>query len=189
MVWGKPRETVGRKGAGPRLTGLVGARWTGQDSRTAIGMCGFFYVLAAGKPGEDRLSFMLQTITSARQAQDKTTVMNGTSRLSGLIVALFLAPLFVSISCAQQATEENITTDEQRLIQLVKQEVLEELRNGEFLRQQIELGIQAYVKSQQDAQVAVRAEKRAWRTRGSRMYGPSPANGITSMVIPRRQYH
>ena len=89
--------------------------------------------------------------------------MNGTSRLVGLVVVLLLSPLAGSLSAAQRAAEENRTTDEQRLIQEIKQEIVEELLSGEFLRQQIELGIQDYIKTQQESQIAARAEQQRLR--------------------------
>jgi protein-disulfide isomerase len=77
-------------------------------------------------------------------------------------------------------------TDEQRLTEKIKQEVMKELREGDFLRQQIELGIQEYAKKQQEAQVATRAEaarlanekaKNVRRVSGTRdhIYGNSKA--------------
>lgn len=85
--------------------------------------------------------------------------MNGTSRRVGLIVALLLASLSMPINGAQQTAEETRTTDEQRLIQDITQKVIDELSNGDFLRQQIELGIRDYIESEQEAQVAARAEQ------------------------------
>jgi len=65
-----------------------------------------------------------------------------------------------SLARAQQAPAPKTgTTDEQRLIQKVKEEIMKELREGDFLGQQIEIGIQKYIKKQQDAQAAARAQQ------------------------------
>ncbi|MGE5819778.1 MAG: DsbA family protein [Deltaproteobacteria bacterium] len=45
------------------------------------------------------------------------------------------------------------------LIQKIKEAVMKELREGDFLGQQIEIGIQKYIKKQQDAQAAARAHE------------------------------
>ena len=72
--------------------------------------------------------------------------------LAGGVVA-FMA-LFVSIADAQQGAE---VPDEQKLVEKIKEAVMKELRESDFLSQQIELGIQNYIKKQQQAQVAARA--------------------------------
>ena len=83
--------------------------------------------------------------------------MTPSLRLSGLIAALLLAPLFMSTSAAQQ--DQKTPTAEQQLIERVKKEVMEELRQGEFLRQQIQLGIKDFIKKQKQAKVAARAAR------------------------------
>jgi protein-disulfide isomerase len=78
--------------------------------------------------------------------------------LIGLFV--FLASNFDSLARAQQqAAPKTEPTDEQRLIQKIKEEIMKELREGDFLSQQIEIGIQKYIKKQQDAQAAARAHE------------------------------
>jgi protein-disulfide isomerase len=72
--------------------------------------------------------------------------------LAGGVVA-FMA-LFVSIADAQQGAA---VPDEQKLVEKIKEAVMKELRESDFLSQQIELGIQNYIKKQQQAQVAARA--------------------------------
>jgi protein-disulfide isomerase len=74
------------------------------------------------------------------------------------VVALVLAPLFSPVGGAQQA-EDRRTTDERRLIQELKHEILEELRSGDFLHQQIELGIKEYLQNEQAARIATAAER------------------------------
>jgi len=70
-------------------------------------------------------------------------------------VVAFMA-LFVPIANAQQG---GATSDEQKLVEKIKEAVMKELRESDFLSQQIELGIQNYIKKQQQAQVAARAEE------------------------------
>jgi protein-disulfide isomerase len=64
--------------------------------------------------------------------------------------------LFVSIANAQQGAA---SSDEQKLVEKIKEAVMKELRESDFLSQQIELGIQNYIKKQQQAQAAARAEE------------------------------
>jgi len=70
-------------------------------------------------------------------------------------VVAFMA-LFVSVARAQQGGG---TPDEQKLVEKIKEAVMKELRESDFLSQQIELGIQNYIKKQQQAQAAARAEE------------------------------
>jgi len=70
-------------------------------------------------------------------------------------VVAFMA-LLVPIANAQQG---GATPDEQKLVEKIKEAVMKELRESDFLSQQIELGIQNYIKKQQQAQVAARAEE------------------------------
>ena len=70
-------------------------------------------------------------------------------------VVAFMA-LFVPIANAQQGAA---TPDEQKLVEKIKEAVMKELRESDFLSQQIELGIQNYIKKQQQAQVAARAQE------------------------------
>ena len=67
---------------------------------------------------------------------------------------------FESLARAQQQSTPNAgASDEQRLIQKIKEAIMKELREGDFLSQQIEIGIQKYVKKQQEAQAAARAQE------------------------------
>ena len=90
--------------------------------------------------------------------------MGKTSRQQGLRIVLFIALLvfsqsiFVSIARAQQnSPSKDGATDEQRLVQKIKEEIMKELREGSFLAGQIELGIQSYIKKQEEAHAAARA--------------------------------
>jgi protein-disulfide isomerase len=79
--------------------------------------------------------------------------MRKSSRYFAVSVVAFMA-LFVSIADAQQGAA---VPDEQKLVEKIKEAVMKELRESDFLSQQIELGIQNYIKKQQQAQVAARA--------------------------------
>lgn len=59
----------------------------------------------------------------------------------------------------QEETRKIQSIDEQRLVDKIKEEVLKELQEGEFLREQIQLGIQEYIKKQREAQVEAQAEQ------------------------------
>ncbi len=76
-----------------------------------------------------------------------------------LSLAVLLSPYLYTAIAQEGPAEKTRGDDEQRLIQEIKQEVMKELKEGEFLRQQIELGIEGYIKKQKDAQVEARAEK------------------------------
>jgi len=84
--------------------------------------------------------------------------MHGPSTRWALIFALVVAPLSWSAGSAQQAADQR-RSDERRLIREIRDEVLEELRNADFLRQQIELGIKDYLQKEQRAKVAAAADK------------------------------
>jgi protein-disulfide isomerase len=79
--------------------------------------------------------------------------MRKSSTYFAVSVGAFMA-LFVSIANAQQGAA---VPDEQKLVEKIKEAVMKELRESDFLSQQIELGIQNYIKKQQQAQVAARA--------------------------------
>jgi len=78
--------------------------------------------------------------------------------MTGVIV--FSAALMIPPARAQEGAPPKAgSTEEQRLIQKVKEEIMKELREGDFLGEQIEIGIQKYIKKQQDAQAAMRAHE------------------------------
>jgi protein-disulfide isomerase len=91
--------------------------------------------------------------------------MGSRSSFAGLVVIVFLSlctfwvALSVAPAHAQQNTGKTAVTDEQRLIQNAKEAVMKELREGDFLREQIQLGIQDYINKQKEAQLAARAEE------------------------------
>jgi protein-disulfide isomerase len=86
----------------------------------------------------------------------------------GLCISLFFlfalpiltASSLVSRASAQQGSAaKSVLTEEQSLIEKIKTEILKELREGDFLQQQIDLGIQNYIKRQEESQAAARAEE------------------------------
>jgi protein-disulfide isomerase len=92
------------------------------------------------------------------------TVVSGIARVLVLATALSLLPhLGAEAAAAQDAGQNAGPTEQDRLIQELVREisrrVVEDLRNGDFLREQIRLGIEAYVRDQEAAQAAVRAEQ------------------------------
>lgn len=79
-------------------------------------------------------------------------------RLVTVGTLVLAAAFFWSAANAQKTADSKPLTYEQRLTEKIKQEVMKELREGDSLRQQIELGIQEHTKKQQEAQVAARAD-------------------------------
>jgi protein-disulfide isomerase len=87
-----------------------------------------------------------------------TTIMG--NPIGFVLVAVLLGPLVVSAKAdGQQKPAASAASDEQKLIERVKEEVLKEIREGDFLREQIQLGIQEYLKRQREAQAAAQAEQ------------------------------
>jgi protein-disulfide isomerase len=81
-------------------------------------------------------------------------------RLVGVILlSLMIFVFFDSTKARAQQDPVNDASDRQKLIEKVKEEVMKELREGDFLREQIQLGIQDYIKKQKEAQVAAQAEQ------------------------------
>jgi protein-disulfide isomerase len=80
--------------------------------------------------------------------------------LNRFFAALVLLTVCLYGSAAHAQSASNISApDEARLIQKIKEEILKELREGNFLAEQIELGIQNYIKKQEAAQADARAEE------------------------------
>jgi protein-disulfide isomerase len=71
------------------------------------------------------------------------------------VLGLFFLVTLTSSSAVGQVDK---AVDEESLVRKIKDEIMKELREGDFLREQIESGIKDYVKRQQEAQVAARAE-------------------------------
>jgi protein-disulfide isomerase len=88
----------------------------------------------------------------------------GISRVLILAAAALLLPPRVLIAGPpQNAGQDSRAADNERLIQELVREitrrVIEDLRNGDFMRDQIRLGIETYVRDQQAAQTAARTEQ------------------------------
>lgn len=76
-----------------------------------------------------------------------------------LAAAMLLADARLSGPQAQMQPPKNLSADEQRLIQKAKEEVLKDLRESDFLKEQIQLGIQEYIRKQQEAQIAAKLKQ------------------------------
>jgi protein-disulfide isomerase len=91
------------------------------------------------------------------------TAIASASRALILATALSCIPLIAPVAGAQEAGQDTATIDDQRLLQELVNEitrrVVDELRSGDFLQEQIRLGIEAYVQDQQAAQAAASAEQ------------------------------
>lgn len=80
------------------------------------------------------------------------------SSVKPMHLSIFLALLIMAFSDLDAAAQTT-ATDEQRLIDQVKDAVLKELRTGNFFQEQVEIGIQNYIRKQEKAQEAARAEE------------------------------
>ena len=76
------------------------------------------------------------------------------SALMGLFQILTL-----TAAHAQDPSDTNWSLDERRIIQRAKDEIMKELGEGDFLREQIQRGIQDYIRKQQEAIVAGKVEQ------------------------------
>jgi len=76
-------------------------------------------------------------------------------------IALLAAVSMVAVATvrADEDSAPTSTLDEAQLIQRIKEEVIKELLEAGVLREQVEIGIQEYVKKQREAQVAARTEQ------------------------------
>lgn len=78
------------------------------------------------------------------------------------MIALLLTIIFTSttvVLAQDQTTAQPAPLNEQQIIQKAKEEVMKELRESDFLKQQIQLGIQEYVQKQKEAQAAAQVEQ------------------------------
>jgi protein-disulfide isomerase len=83
----------------------------------------------------------------------------GISAFSMLAVGMLAlgGALALSGAEAQEDAAATASVDEERIIQRAKEEILEELREGDLIREQVELGIQEYIRKQRETQAAARA--------------------------------
>ena len=90
---------------------------------------------------------------------------SGRSGLGHLLFPLFIIFFYLggTVSLLEVRAEEEAigqaTIDEERLIEKIKEEVMQDLKEGEWLSQQIELGIERYIQKQKTAKKAARAEQ------------------------------
>jgi protein-disulfide isomerase len=76
-----------------------------------------------------------------------------------VFMAVFLLLMLAHLGdCASASAQPSGASEEQKLIEKVRDAVIKELRDGDFFQQQVELGIQNYIKKQENAQAAARAE-------------------------------
>ena len=78
-----------------------------------------------------------------------------------LVFAFVCLPVFLlfSVVGAEQPANEGDTIDIDELTQKIKAEVMKELREGDFLQKEIDLGIQRYIEKQRKAQRDARAKQ------------------------------
>lgn len=76
-----------------------------------------------------------------------------------IFVALWAFALLLPFASTHAQEKTTLSPEEQRIIQKAKDQIWKELREGDFLREQIQLGIQEYIKRQAAAQEAARAEQ------------------------------
>ena len=76
-----------------------------------------------------------------------------------VFMAVFLLLILTHLGdCASASAQPSGASEEQKLIEKIRDAVIKELREGDFFQQQVELGIQNYIKKQENAQAAARAE-------------------------------
>ena len=80
----------------------------------------------------------------------------GRTAFFSISALLMLAHLAVG---SHAAAQQPAASEEAQFIKKITDAVIKELRQGDFLQQQIELGIQNYIKKQEEAQAAARAEE------------------------------
>jgi protein-disulfide isomerase len=81
----------------------------------------------------------------------------GISAFSMLTAGMLALGGALALSGAEAQEDAAASVDEERIIQRAKEEILEELREGDLIREQVELGIQEYIRKQRETQEAARA--------------------------------
>jgi len=81
-----------------------------------------------------------------------------TSALVFALVYLVGSLVFSGVRAEQHANEGD-TINIEELTQRIKQEIMKELREGDFLRKEIDIGIQRYIEKQRNAQRDARAKQ------------------------------
>lgn len=87
-----------------------------------------------------------------------TNPTKSTKILLFALVYLVGSVVFFDVRAEQHAVEED-TINIEELTLRIKQEIMKELREGDFLRKEIDLGIQRYVEKQREAQREARAKQ------------------------------
>lgn len=78
-------------------------------------------------------------------------------RVAGMVAILTI--IGILSSCSPQPEEDLNKYDEDHLVQRLKDEIMQELREGDFLKKEIEAGIKDYEAGKAQAQVDARAEQ------------------------------
>lgn len=87
-------------------------------------------------------------------------IKRNTGRLLIIGLSTGLASGFGLVLAAEPESQAALL-DEERIVQRLKEEIMQELRSGEFLQQQIQIGIRDYVTKQQQAQAKAREQQRS----------------------------
>ena len=75
------------------------------------------------------------------------------------VLVFLVGSLVFSGVWAEQHANEGDTINIEELTQRIKQEIMKELREGDFLRKEIDIGIQRYIEKQRKAQIDARAKQ------------------------------
>ena len=78
------------------------------------------------------------------------------AKLASVLACVVAISLFILPVQAEES--KSVTADEEQLVERIKSEVTRELLESDLLQRQIEIGIEKYVKKQQEAQAQARAE-------------------------------
>jgi len=85
-------------------------------------------------------------------------------RLSDYLLLAFVSFVLLATSGRALAVEHqqaDMTIDEERIVQRLREELMQEFRNGDFLQQQIEIGIRNFIRNQQQAQAETQQQQRS----------------------------
>lgn len=77
-----------------------------------------------------------------------------------LTVMVILLLIASGRSWSAESEQTMLSPEEERIVQRLKEELLKELRDGEFLQQQIEIGIRNFVRRQQEHQARAQQQQR-----------------------------
>ena len=87
-------------------------------------------------------------------------------------LTFLLSPLS---SVAAEDEQDALTASEERIVQRLKEEIIKELRESDFLREQINIGIREFVMEQQQARLQAQEQQRAMAARLAKNIRPVSA--------------